>query len=88
MIRRPIPAEPPANGEVVERKIILCAQGKRRQPKNKPSKEEWRGPFVSVYKSMMPRLTPIIAAWVRSFAPSFDMILRTRPLTVSSVTES
>ena len=36
---------------------------------------------------MIPRLTPIIAACVRSLAPSFARIFFTRPFTVSSVTE-
>ena len=37
---------------------------------------------------MIPRFTPIIAAWVRLFAPNLEMIFLTRPLTVSSVIES
>ena len=37
---------------------------------------------------MMPRLIPMIAAWVRSLAPSFDRMFLTRPLIVSSVTAS
>jgi hypothetical protein len=37
---------------------------------------------------MIPRFTPIIAAWVRSFAPSLDRMFLTRPFTVSSVMES
>lgn len=38
--------------------------------------------------SMIPRLSPIIAEWVRSLAPSFERMLRTRPFTVSSLIES
>ena len=35
--------------------------------------------------SMIPRFNPIIAAWVRSLAPSLDRMLRTCPLTVSTL---
>lgn len=37
------------------------------------------------YSSMIPRFNPIIAAWVRSLAPSLERMFLTRPLTVSSV---
>jgi hypothetical protein len=37
---------------------------------------------------MMPRFKPIIAACVRSLAPSLERMFLTRPLTVSSVIES
>ena len=40
------------------------------------------------YMSMMPRFTPIMAAWVRSLAPNLDKMFLTRLLTVSSVIES
>ena len=36
----------------------------------------------------MPRLMPIMAAWVRSLAASLERMLFTRPLTVSSLIES
>ena len=42
----------------------------------------------SHYGSIIPRLIPIIAACVRSFARNFERMFLTRPLTVSSVTES
>ena len=38
------------------------------------------------YSSMIPLFRPMIAAWVRSLASSFDRMLLTRPLIVSSVT--
>ena len=37
---------------------------------------------------MMPRFTPIMAAWVRSFAPNLERMFRTWPFTVSSLTDS
>jgi hypothetical protein len=37
---------------------------------------------------MIPRFSPIIAAWVRSLASSLARMLLTRPFTVSSGTES
>src|SRR5260370_3452070 len=37
---------------------------------------------------MIPRLSPIMAAWVRSLAPSLERIFRTWPFTVSSLVES
>ena len=40
------------------------------------------------YKSMIPRLTPIAKAWVRSLVPSLARILRTWLFTVSSVSDS
>src|SRR5262249_37425893 len=46
-------------------------------------------PFrVTGYSSMIPRLSPIMAAWVRSLAPSFERMFLTRPFTVSSVIDS
>jgi hypothetical protein len=41
---------------------------------------------VDVYRSMIPRFNPMMAACVRSLAFSFERMLLTRPLTVSSVT--
>ena len=40
------------------------------------------------YSSMIPLFSPIIAAWVRSFAPNFERMFLTRLFTVSSVIES
>ena len=40
------------------------------------------------YSSMIPRLSPITAACVRSSVPSFERMFRTWLLTASSVTES
>ena len=40
------------------------------------------------YSSMIPLFSPIIAAWVRSFALNFERMLLTRLFTVSSVIES
>ena len=37
---------------------------------------------------MIPRFRPIMAAWVRSLAPSLERMFRTWPLTVSSLIES
>ena len=36
---------------------------------------------------MIPRLTPIIAAWARSLAPNLERMFLTWPFTESSVTE-
>jgi glucose-6-phosphate-specific signal transduction histidine kinase len=44
--------------------------------------------FSLGYKSMNPRFSPIVTAWVRSFALSFARIFLTYPLTVSSLMES
>jgi hypothetical protein len=71
-----------------ERKDTASVQRKKIEAVDKASKEDMGRSFDTIYKLMMPRLTPIIAAWVRSLAPSFDNIPRTRPLTVSSVSES
>jgi hypothetical protein len=46
------------------------------------------GAVVGNYSSMIPRLNPIITAWVRSLAPSLERMFFTRPLTVSSVIDS
>jgi len=43
------------------------AQGSR-IPKNRG----WDTPLSRGYSSMIPRFSPIVTAWVRSFAPSFE----------------
>jgi hypothetical protein len=51
-----------------------------------------RGPLEEAtcesYNSMIPLFNPIMAAWVRSFAPNFERMFLTRLFTVSSVIES
>jgi hypothetical protein len=44
--------------------------------------------FRVIYSSMIPRFSPIVTAWVRSFAPSLRRMFLTRLLTVSSEIES
>src|SRR5258707_12111803 len=44
--------------------------------------------FRGGYSSMVPRFSPIVTAWVRSFAPSFERMFLTCPLTVSSVVDN
>lgn len=45
-------------------------------------------PPPAVYTSMIPRLMPIVTAWVRSLAPSLARMFLTWPFTVSSVIAS
>src|SRR5258708_27095102 len=60
------------------------AQGSR-IPKNRG----WDTPLLrGGYSSMIPRFSPIVTACVRSFAPSFERMFLTCPLTVSSVIDN
>jgi hypothetical protein len=43
----------------------------------RPKKRVYRPLFRGVYKSMIPRFSPIVTAWVRSFAPSLVRIFLT-----------
>ena len=45
-------------------------------------------PYQGGYSSMIPRLSAIVTAWVRSLAPSLESIFVTWNLTVSSLIES
>src|SRR5262249_41560506 len=58
------------------------------EPRKSSARTLFRVDELSAQTSMMPRLIPIIAPWVRSLAPSFERMFFTRPLTVSSVIES
>ena len=55
---------------------------------SKPQNGFARSLFRVIYSSMIPRFSPIVTAWVRSFATSLRRMFLTRLLTVSSVIES
>jgi hypothetical protein len=85
MNRRPGPGQPLANIESSLRKNasnLSCLVEEFAQAPNRG----W-STVSSVQGPMIPRFTPIIAAWVRSFASNFERMFLTRPLTVSSVIE-
>jgi hypothetical protein len=48
----------------------------------------WIFLFGEVYSSMIPRVSPIVTAWVRCLLPSLDRMCPTWFLTVSSVIDN
>jgi hypothetical protein len=99
----PVPGQPPANVEYSRLKrthfpqyiaIFGCSESASKAQKGADhySLELWdwdcEGTWSVNYSSIMPRFKPIIAACVRSLAPSLERMFFTRPLTVSSVIES
>jgi hypothetical protein len=87
--KRPTPGHPRAKLENSLRKVSPCLD-----QSVKDSCSLWKTPKESGNDSfedqrpMIPRFKPIIAAWVRSFAPNLERMFLTLPFTVSSVMES
>ena len=103
MRSKPMPGQPPANVEYRRRKnapfwtLLECDVVKaNRNPKKRQDRHSLEFCYASAtrglaggnYSSMIPLFRPIMAACVRSLAPSLDRMLLTRLLTVSSVMES
>ena len=101
MRSKPTPGQPPANVEYKRRKAHPSRRYQFRccRVESKPQIEPGMSLFRvlrlgcgsrlgGTYSSMIPLFRPIIAAWVRSLAPSLERMLLTRLLTVSSVMES
>jgi len=98
MRSNPMPGQPPANVEYRRRtqapfrtSIGSFFAKKSETPKGVQIITLWSSAIRAgggSYSSMIPLLRPIIAACVRSLAPSFERMDLTRLLTVSSVIES
>lgn len=93
----PIPGQPPANVEYKRRKkapfylyqFLMFARESK--PQKQLAASLFRGLTITLdrtYSSIIPRLRPIVAAWVRSLALNFDRMHFTRLFTVSSVIAS
>lgn len=83
--RRPRPGQPFGN---VENKRCNRASLRHSQQTQNGQKEVRSSFFRGAYSSMIPRFRPIVTAWARSFAPSFESMLATWLFTLASPTES
>ena len=102
MSSKPVPGQPPANVEYKRRNTCTLSYKPEchsidapQYPKKSRKHHSFgfrlrEGEVVDwcAYSSMIPLLRPIMAACVRSLAPSLERMLLTRLLTVSSVIES
>ena len=63
---------------VANQSFIFRTQDRRLATASKTPKSGMRlSPFQGIHRSMIPRLSPIVTAWVRSLAPSLESILVT-----------
>ena len=86
--RRPIPGQPLA--KVENKRCRNSSLFRLRGPSDaRNPRTGFAGSlFRVIYSAMIPRFSPIVTAWVRSFAPSLSRMFLTRLLTVSSEIES
>jgi len=72
--RRPLPGQP--SGKVENSRCTNTSLRHSQQSQN-GQKKAFSTFFRWIYSSMIPRFNPIVTAWARSFAPSFDSMLAT-----------
>ncbi len=87
--KRPLPGQPLGNMENSRCREDLNDQVMRTSSAPNPQKPGLGyTSFEGGYSSMIPRFSPIVTAWVLSFAPSLERMFLTCPLTVSSVIDN
>jgi hypothetical protein len=86
--RRALPGQPLGNMENSRCRVNLRLSVRGVQRYRIPKTWDAKATLSRGYKSMMPRFSPMVTAWVRSFAPSFERMFLTWPLTVSSVIDN